>query len=297
MGLDGVLRAKGDRFIGILNGLDTTVWDPATDADIAAPYSRARPTRQGRLPGRPARARRLRPRRPRGRHRHDRPARSAEGLRPAGRRPRRRCSSAAPGSSSRAAAIPALAGPFRALATRTRDRVALIERFDRAMARRIYAGADLFLMPSRFEPCGQGQMIALRYGTPPIVHRTGGLADTVIDDDDAPGRRHRVRVRRSDRRPGCSRPASRAMAMRDDRRARLGGPPRPRDGGRLRLGDGLGAAYVEAYRRAVGSEPGLALGSGRAATPMWSPRAQRPSPREEIGERSAVFAVRMAEGP
>ena len=43
MGLDGALRAKGDRFIGILNGLDTTVWDPATDADLAAPYSRGRP--------------------------------------------------------------------------------------------------------------------------------------------------------------------------------------------------------------------------------------------------------------
>ena len=56
------------------------------------------------------------------------------------------------------------------------------------MARKIYAGADFFAMPSRFEPCGQGQMISLRYGTPPIVHRVGGLADTVIDETSHPGR-------------------------------------------------------------------------------------------------------------
>jgi starch synthase len=82
---------------------------------------------------------------------------------------------------------PALAAPFRALALKRPDRVVLNERFDRAMARRIYAGCDLFAMPSRFEPCGQGQMIALRYGTLPVVHRTGGLADTVIDEYLHPG--------------------------------------------------------------------------------------------------------------
>ena len=64
----------------------------------------------------------------------------------------------------------------------------MIERFDRALARKIYAGIDLFVMPSRFEPCGQGQMIALRYGSPPIVRRTGGLRDTVVDEISAPGR-------------------------------------------------------------------------------------------------------------
>ena len=109
------------------------------------------------------------------------------------------------------------------------------------MARRIYAGADFFAMPSRFEPCGQGQMIALRYGTPPIVHRTGGLADTVIDETTHPGAGTGfafegataagllARVRRGD-------------AAARGRRAAVGGAARPRDGRRLRLGDGLGAA-------------------------------------------------------
>ena len=112
---------------------------------------------------------------------------------------------------------PSLADSFRALAVERPTEVAFIERFDRVMARRIYAGTDFFAMPSRFEPCGQGQMIALRYGTPPIVHRVGGLADTVVDETAHPGAGHRVQLRRADDRgpprrramprSACGRPA------------------------------------------------------------------------------------------
>ena len=54
-------------------------------------------------------------------------------------------------------------------------------RFDAVLARKIYAGCDMFLMPSDFEPCGLGQLISLKYGTIPIGRKTGGLADTIVD--------------------------------------------------------------------------------------------------------------------
>jgi starch synthase len=180
MGLDATLRGLGDRFFGILNGIDPEVWDPATDPALAAPFSRADTS------GKAACRRDLLER---------------NGMDPEdddvvlgmiGRMdPQKGFDLLAGGVADlladgtriivQGSGHASLADPFRALAAANPGRVALIERFDRDMARRIYAGADLFLMPSRFEPCGQGQMIALRYGTVPVVRRTGGLADSVID--------------------------------------------------------------------------------------------------------------------
>ncbi|HKG57554.1 MAG TPA: glycogen/starch synthase [Candidatus Limnocylindrales bacterium] len=186
MGLNGTLRAKGDRFVGILNGLDTTLWDPATDRDIVAPFSR------GDVRGKAACRRELLvelgldPRDPSpviGMIGRLDPQKGFDLL-----------AGAAPSLIADARLVvlgsgdAKLVASLRDVAARRPDRVALLERFDRALARRIYAGIDLFAMPSRFEPCGQGQMIALRYGSPPIVRRTGGLRDTVVDELSSPGR-------------------------------------------------------------------------------------------------------------
>lgn len=73
-----------------------------------------------------------------------------------------------------------LVAQFEELAS-THHNIAFIHTFDERLARRIYAGSDVMLVPSKFEPCGLTQMIAMRYGTPPLVRKTGGLADTVID--------------------------------------------------------------------------------------------------------------------
>lgn len=186
MGLDDSLRTLRDRFIGILNGLDTTVWDPSTDRGIAATYSRA--DRTGKAAARADLLERV----------GFDPESDAPVLGMIGRLDPQKgfdlLADAAPALLDLGARIVVqgsghheLADPFRRLAASDPERVALIERFDRAMARRIYAGIDFFLMPSRFEPCGQGQMIALRYGSPPIVRRTGGLADSVVDEIRKPG--------------------------------------------------------------------------------------------------------------
>jgi starch synthase len=78
---------------------------------------------------------------------------------------------------------PKLEGAMQALQRALPDRVRAELRFDDGLARQIYAGADVLLMPSRYEPCGLAQLIAMRYGCVPIVTAVGGLKDTVVEDE------------------------------------------------------------------------------------------------------------------
>lgn len=182
-GLHDALRVLGDRYLGILNGIDTVLWDPATDPVLAANYAHGDLagkrtcradlcTRHGLDPGGPifGMVGRLDPQKG-----FDLVAAAARDLIAIGGR----LIVLGTGDAS-------LLADLRAIGQEAPDRVTVIDRFDRDEARRIYAGADIFLMPSRFEPSGQGQLIALRYGTVPLVRRTGGLADTVRDADDHP---------------------------------------------------------------------------------------------------------------
>ncbi|MFN8620713.1 MAG: glycogen/starch synthase [Chloroflexota bacterium] len=179
-GLDETLRQRGDRYSGILNGIDTSLWDPATDPALPAVYSahdlagKARcredlAARHGLDAGGPifGLVGRLDPQKG-----FDLVAAGAARIVEAGAR----LIILGTGDAR-------LVESIHGLAAERPDRVVVLDRFDRDEARRIYAGADAFLMPSRFEPSGQGQLIALRYGTVPIVRLTGGLADTIVDAD------------------------------------------------------------------------------------------------------------------
>ena len=178
MGLDGLLRTRAASVHGILNGLDQAVWDPAADPLLAARFD------AGRLEARAANKAALRTRL--GLAEGDAPILAYVG-RLAWQKGADLLLEAAPGVLAQGAQIALLgagdAGPerdWREFAQGLAGVAAHIG-FDEGLARLIYGGADAVVVPSRFEPCGLAQMAALRYGAPPVVARTGGLADTVID--------------------------------------------------------------------------------------------------------------------
>lgn len=181
-GLDGVIKALARPISGILNGIEAGAWDPAADPSLPAPFS------ESRLAGR---------------------AKARNALRKRSGLDRGRMLSGMVTRLTEQKGI-ALLEPlidqlveegYRFAIVGNGDLDAMVDGWARGhpdavwhapyteeLARLVSAGADTFLMPSRFEPCGLGQMYAMRYGAVPVVRLTGGLADTVIDLDEDPGR-------------------------------------------------------------------------------------------------------------
>jgi starch synthase len=180
MGLDGLLRRRADVLTGIRNGIDDTVWNPATDAHLVARFDAKHLARraantaalQARFGLDTERAAfvlgvvsRLTLQKGMDLLLDALPAVIASGAQ-----------LALLGSGEQS-----LEGAFVAATSRHPGRVAAIIGYDESIAHMMQAGADAMLVPSRFEPCGLTQLCALRYGAIPIVARVGGLADTIID--------------------------------------------------------------------------------------------------------------------
>jgi len=180
-GMDGLLRIHANKLSGILNGIDYDEWNPETGPHQVAPYSARYPS--GKLVCKKALLEEM-------------------GLPPKMKRPLigivsrfadqkgfDLVESIAPWLAEQNVALVALGSGqkkyedmFRALAALQPDKFAVNIGYDDALAHRIEAGADMFLMPSQYEPCGLSQMYSLRYGTVPIVRATGGLDDTVDEE-------------------------------------------------------------------------------------------------------------------
>ena len=179
-GLDGVLRYRADRLSGILNGVDYAEWDPATDPLISHRY------RPGRMTGKNHCRKKLLEefRLP------TEPARPVVGmvsrlveqkgieliLEVLKEAPRFNCRFVFLGSGEKI-----YEEGLAAAAEKFPDQVAFRPGYDNRLAHQLEAGADIFLMPSRYEPCGLNQMYSLRYGTIPVVRAVGGLNDSIED--------------------------------------------------------------------------------------------------------------------
>lgn len=183
-GLEDVLREREGAVVGILNGIDADRFNPATDRSIIKRYDAAT------LPYKAANVAALKLR-----------ARLEVGgpvfglvTRLTQQKGVELVVSAFPRLAALGCGLVVLGSGereiehmLRKLAKRYPKAVSVTLGFDPEYAQRIYAGSDLFLMPSRFEPCGLGQMIAMRYGTIPVVRATGGLRDTVTEGQDGTG--------------------------------------------------------------------------------------------------------------
>lgn len=178
-GLDGLLRQRADHLVGILNGIDDTVWNPASDPHIAHRYDRHSLWRkewnkrdlleslgleytEG-VPVFGVVSRLV--------------SQKGIGLLP------RPLSGVLEATDARFVALGSgdarIEAGLRWLSERFPDRVRFVSGHDEGLAHKIEAGADVFVMPSQYEPSGLNQMYSLAYGTPPLVRKTGGLADTV----------------------------------------------------------------------------------------------------------------------
>jgi starch synthase len=184
-GLEGVLAQRREDLSGILNGADYEIWDPRSDPHIPGPYG---------------------PRSLEGKERARQALRADFGLK-RGVRPLLGVVSrlvlqkgidllaeAVEGLWKAGADLvilgngdPALVQELRRLKRKQPQRMGLKIGYDDPLAHRLVAGSDFILLPSRYEPCGLTQMYALRYGTIPVVARTGGLTDTVRDESSSPG--------------------------------------------------------------------------------------------------------------
>jgi starch synthase len=180
-GLDGVLRQRSADLFGVLNGIDTKLWDPQTDALIAARYDAD--TLDKKLANKRALKQRVGLAGP-----HEIPLASI-----VSRLTHQKGIDILVEAISDLAKIPVqvavvgagdrkLVEQLRAAQQRFPEQLGVYIGFDEQAAHLVESGGDMFLMPSRFEPCGMNQMYSQRYGTPPIANATGGLVDTIVDE-------------------------------------------------------------------------------------------------------------------
>jgi len=181
--LDGVLRARGESLVGIVNGVDYAVWNPATDPAIAAHYDAEDPSNKTRCKtalqkelGLP-----LEPHAPLvaniGRMVEQKGTDLATAVAPKLlRATEAHMVFAGDGR-------PELVAAVETVVSRSHGRAVLARAASEVLVHRILAGADVVVVPSRYEPCGLVQMYAQRYGALPVAHATGGLVDTIVDCD------------------------------------------------------------------------------------------------------------------